>query len=145
MADFPLAKFRVLYPAFDEVADEVVLAVAELGECFLSKCDESCTEQAWMLITAHMLYLRGKEEAGESQPGAVTSASIDRVSVSFAAPPAGTSEDFWFGMTPYGQQLLALLTRCRAGSASPFYVGSMPERAAFRSVGGRFPRGGRSW
>lgn len=142
--DFPLAKFRILYPMFNSVEDNVVLTFAELGECYLSKCDDTCAEQAWMLVVAHMLYLRQKQEAGENQPGTITSATIDKVSVSFAAPPQGTSEDHWFNLTPYGQQLLALLAKCKKTNSAPFYVGSMPERSAFRSVGGRFSRGGRS-
>lgn len=143
--EFPIAKFRTLYPMFNDIDDETVLVVAELGECYLSKCNGACYEQAWMLVVAHMLALRAVQDDPDAPSGIVTSASIGSVSVSYAAPPAGTSEDHWFNLTPYGQQLLALLTKCKAGNGSPFYVGSMPERAAFRSVGGRFPRGGRSW
>ncbi|MNJ79317.1 hypothetical protein D3C77_772930 [compost metagenome] len=49
---------------------------------------------------------------------------------------------YWLGMTPYGMQLMALLKVCTGGG---LYVGGLPERAAFRSVGGIFPRGGRLW
>lgn len=142
---FPLPKFRILYPVFNDVADDVITTLAELGECYLSQCNDICSDQAWMLVVAHMLTLRARENDGESQSGAITSASILGVSVSFAAPPAGTADDHWFNLTPYGQQFLALMAKCKSAASAPFYVGNMPERAAFRSVGGRFPRGGRSW
>lgn len=48
-----------------------------------------------------------------------------------AAAPGTTSYTYWLNSTPYGQQLAALLARCSAGG---FYVGGLPERAAFRSV-----------
>lgn len=142
---FPLAEFRALFPMFDDIDYDVINALAVLGECYLPPCGEKCTQQLWMLIVAHMLVLRARENAGESQSGAVSSASIGGVSVSFASPPAGTSEQHWFNLTNYGQQFLALADKCKKSNSVPFFVGSMPERSAFRSVGGRFPRGGRSW
>ena len=143
--EFPLARFRILYPQFNGVQDDVVLALADSAKCYLAGCEGHCLEQLWMLMVAHMLQLRQNQDSGTAQPGAVVSASIDKVSVSFAAPPSGTSMDHWLGLTPYGLEYMALAARCTARGASPFYVGGMPERAAFRSVGGRFPRGGRSW
>lgn len=142
---FPLARFRILYPMFDGVESEVVLAVAEAAICYMGRCGGDCEDQLWMLLVAHMLQLRADQDAGNGKPGAVVSASINNVSVSFATPPAGSAADHWFGLTPFGQQYLALAARCAATIGAGFYVGSMPERAAFRSVGGRFPRGGRSW
>lgn len=143
--EFPLAKFRILYPQFAEVADAVVLVLSEKALCFMQDCGGDCTEQLWMLMVAHMLQLRANQDSGNAQPGAVVSASINNVSVSFAAPPAGTSADHWLGLTPFGLEYLALAAGCKATAKAGFYVGSMPERAAFRSVGGRFPRRGRSW
>lgn len=143
--DFPLATFRILYPQFDAVEDAVVGAVATSALCYLGECGGDCYEQLWMLAVAHMLQLRANQSSGSAAPGAVVSAGIDKVSVSFAAPPAGTASDHWFNLTPFGMEYLALASKCKATASAGFYVGSMPERAAFRSVGGRFPRGGRSW
>lgn len=135
--DFPLDKFRILYPAFNSFDDAVVLAFSVQALCFVSGSGCKCTEALWMLMTAHLMALSLTDDA---KPGIVASASIDKVSVSFQAPPATGSWDYWLNMTPYGQQFLALSKRCNAGG---FYVGGNPERDAIRGVYGI--RGGRRW
>ena len=140
MKKFPLDKFRALFPIGDRFDDDVINAVAEMALCYLNKCG-GCFDQLWQLLVAHMLKLREVEESGDMS-GIITSATIDKVSVSLAAPPVGSSAEHWYGLTPFGVQFLALNKRCGGGG---FYVGSMPERSGFRSVGGRFPRGGRPW
>ena len=140
MEDFPLSTFRILYPQFETVSDEIVLAVAEQAECFVSLSGCRCTSQLWMLMLAHLLQLRFDSEDGGVSPGAVTSASIDRVSVGFSAPTSTTAWGHWLNLSPYGQQYQALYNRCNSGGR---YVGQFPERAAFRSVGGRFSGRGR--
>ncbi|GAB1830099.1 DUF4054 domain-containing protein [Achromobacter xylosoxidans] len=140
--DFPLAKFRILFPMFNAIPDDVVLAVAEWAQCYASGRGCKCDEQLWMLITAHLLQLRLNASRGNGGlPGALASATIDKVSVSFQAPPATDSWSHWLNLTPYGQQFLALSKSCTAGG---LYVGGLPERAAFRNVGGLSIRGGRS-
>lgn len=138
---FSLATFRVLYPQFNGIGDEQIEAVAEQAQCFLSERGCSCADQLLMLMTAHLLTLSQQQAAG-GITGQVTSATVDKVSVTIAAPPGTDAWSYWLGMTPYGLQLRALLKRCSAGG---MYVGGLPERAAFRSVGGVFPRGGRLW
>jgi len=139
--DFPLAKFRILFPMFSAVPDDVVLVVAEWAQCYTSGRGCQCNAQLWMLITAHLLQLRLNAESGNGgAPGALASATIDKVSVSFQAPPATDSWSHWLNLTPYGQQFLALSKSCTAGGVS---VGGLPERAAFRNVGGLSIRGGR--
>lgn len=139
---FDAAAFKALFPAFNTLlADETIEAVAVMAECYLNKCGK-CYDQLLMLLVAHMLKLRQSEADGDNV-GNMTSASVDGVSVSFTAPPSSASESaYWFGLTPYGQQFLALNKRC---SGVPRYVGGSGERAAFRGVGGRFPNGSRSW
>lgn len=132
--DFPLPKFRLLYPAFKAVVDEVVLAAAESAECLADARGCKCSEQAWMALTAHLLALQSAASTGGGAAGPVASATIDKVSVSFQAPPAGDSWSYWLNATPYGQQALAFLKACSAGG---FYVGGLPERDAFLSVYGR--------
>jgi hypothetical protein len=68
-------------------------------------------------------------------PGVMTGATEGTVSVSLQAPPAKDAFSWWLATTPYGAQLRALLL---ARSAGGFYVGGLPERAAFRKVGGIF-------
>lgn len=138
---FPLKKFRLLFPQFDQYADDLVLAVSDWAQCYASGRGCKCSEQMWLLMTAHLLWLRLQSESGNAgQSGAIASASIDKVSVSFQAPTATDSWAHWLNMSPFGQQFMALLKVCNAGG---FYVGGNPERDAFRNVYGI--RGGRRW
>lgn len=137
MATFPLEKFRLLYPQFAEVSDETVEAQAEMALCFAGARGCSCSSQMWMLLTAHLLQLAANMAAnGGGVSGPVTSSSIGKVSVSFAAPPVGTDWNYWLSLSPYGTQFAALYQACNTAS----YVGGRAERAGFRVVGGRFPR-----
>jgi len=136
---FPLESFRVLYPQFNDVPADDIFIIAKSATCYFPECQGICTSELWMLVVAHMLMLRQMAAKGESPSGAVTSATIDKVSVSFAAPPTSSNWSHWYNLTPFGQQYLALIKRCSV----PRYIGGMGERAAFRSVGGRFPMRGR--
>ena len=141
MAVFDLSAFRTAYPVFDSVPDATVDAAATSALCLIGQDGCDCDVQMWQLMVAHLLYIQGQVATGNGNAGAVTSATIDKVSVSFAAPPFGTSAyNFWLFKSPYGGQLLALLDRCSKGGV---YVGGLPERSAFRSVGGVFPGRGR--
>lgn len=145
MAVFDIAAFRAAFPAFASdvlYPDPTIQSAADSALCFLSTHSCGCDTLAWQLATAHLLQLRTNAAAGQTAGGQVTSASIDKVSVTITPPPATDGYSYWLGLSPYGVELLALLTKC---SAAGFYVGGSPERAAFRSVGGRFPRGGRIW
>lgn len=134
---FPLATFRLLYPAFAMTAEATVLAVADEALCLADVQGCKCSEAAWMALTAHLLALQAAAASGNVQPGGVASATIDKVSVSFAQAPSGDSWQHWLNTTPYGQKAMALLKACSAGG---FYVGGSPERDAFTAVYGR--RGG---
>lgn len=141
METFPLADFRLLYPQFDEVSDDVVNLIADQALCYMGihSCG-NCGDQGWMLLVAHLLFLRASAEGGNATPGALASASIGSVSVSFQAPSSTDGWSHWLNQSPFGQQFLALSKACFGGVR---YVGSLPERSAFRSVGGIFPNRGR--
>jgi hypothetical protein len=133
---FPIAKFRLLYPDFVDYSDELVLAISEQALCHFSRgCGDDCVTQLWLLAVAHMLHMRQSVSGGNTTSGAVTSATIDKVSVSFAAAPSGTSSQHWFNMSPYGQQFLVHNKRCNGGVK---FIGGSLERSAFRKVHGRF-------
>ena len=141
MAVFDLSAFRTAYPVFDSVPDATVEAAETSALCLIGQDGCDCDVQMWQLMVAHLLYIQGQIATGNGNAGAVTSATIDKVSVAFAAPPFGTSAyKFWLFKSPYGGQLLAMLDRCSKGGV---YVGGLPERSAFRSVGGVFPGRGR--
>jgi len=89
-------------------------------------------------MTAHLLALGVivAQNNYQGQPGITTAATVDGISVTLAQPPYGTSEwRYWLNLTPYGAMLLALLS---AQSVGGFYIGGLPERSAFRRVGGGF-------
>lgn len=98
---------------------------------------------ATYLMQAHLLYLGTQRVqqmlvgAGGTQGGFKTSATIDKVSVQYLAPPMdpGAGYQWWLCQTPYGQQLWALLDILAVGG---FAVGGLPERSALRKVGGLF-------
>lgn len=134
---FDLSAFRAAFPQFNSIADEQVQALATQAQCFLSNYGCDCEALMWQLMVAHLLALSASATSGGTS-GQVTSASIDKVSVSIAAPPSKDGWSYWLSSSPYGMQLWALIQRC---SATGMYVGGLPERSAFRSVGGAFPRG----
>lgn len=137
--DFPLAQFRLLFPMFADMSDELVLAVADWARCYISERGCACTEKLWMLMTAHLLQLRMNATNGNgSQPGAIASATIDKVSVSFQAPTSTDGWSHWLNLTPFGQEFWALFKVCNSGGR---YIGGNPERDAIRNVYGI--RGGR--
>lgn len=136
---FPLQSFRVLRPQFSGVPDDDIYILALSALNYFSSCRGVCTNELWMLVVAHMLDLNQQIAEGAAPTGVVTSVTMDKISVSFSAPPAGSDWSHWFKMTTYGQQFLALIKRCSV----PQYFGGAGERSAFRGVGGRFTRGGR--
>lgn len=137
-----IAVFRQRFPAFSSVTlypDARIQACWDTATCYISDCSYGylrgeCRAQALYALTAHLLALQDIASRGEV-PGVVTAATIDKISVSLAAMPAKSAWAWWFSLTPYGQQCLALL---QARSAGGFYVGGDLTRAAFRGPGGGF-------
>lgn len=136
---FDPAAFKVAFPAFASVPDATLQAYFDAGTCYISDRDYGwlageCRARALDLMTAHLAALSNMIAAGQ-MPGLETSATIDKISVTTTPPPLKNQWQWWLSLTPYGQQLLALLT---ARSVGGFYVGGLPERSAFRKVGGIF-------
>lgn len=155
---FDPVSFRLLFPAF---ADESVWPDAQLAAYWQISRDyigvpdspayalNGATLQfALNCMTAHLATMLAAEATdGTGDPaqggaalsggggGILTSASIGAVSVSSLPPPVKGMWDWWLAQTPYGQQLLALLDLLAVGG---FYIGGLPERKAFRKVGGVF-------
>jgi hypothetical protein len=102
--------------------------------------------QALYLMTAHQGAIWDALANG-TPLSMVTDAQVDKVRVTVKPPPVQENSQFqwWLGLTPYGQAILALFGIASAGG---FYIGGLPERDAFRRVGGGFggvsPRG-RCW
>lgn len=134
------ARFRTAFPAFKNaiVFPDAMLTVQwDMAGCYISdrNCGcvrpdgSSCRETVLWLLLAHLLQLGSLGGGG----GIVSGASIDKVSVTLVAPPADSAWDWWLNQTPYGAQLLALLSMRAVGG---FYAGGLPETQAFRKIGG---------
>jgi hypothetical protein len=92
-------------------------------------------------MTAHLMSLALARIAavnngsGGTQGGFKTSATIDMITVQYLAPPATQAYEWWLVQTQYGQALWAMIDILSVGGLS---IGGLPERAAFRKVGGVF-------
>lgn len=136
---FDAAAFKAAFPAFASVDDLTLQGYWDAAVCYISPNNygwlvDDCRLRALNLMTAHLARLAEIIATGQL-PGLEQSASIDKISVTMTPPPVKNQFHWWLSLTPYGQQLLALLL---ARSAGGFYIGGLPERAAFRKVGGLF-------
>ncbi|EAW8084744.1 DUF4054 domain-containing protein [Salmonella enterica subsp. enterica] len=145
---FDAALFRKQIPVYadpEKYPDATIESWWEQAACYISTEDYgwlngNSRALAINLMTAHLMTLSTAASSGAGQTagagGIVTGATIDKVSVTLAAPPSATDEwEYWLSLTPFGQRLLALL---RSKSVGGFYVGLYPELSAFRKAGGRF-------
>jgi hypothetical protein len=146
MITLNLVTFRILFPQFaDPTAfpDVKVSANFDMATGYVSAdtygdMPVAARTQALNLMTAHLLALGViiAQNNYSGQVGIVTGATVDSVAITLAAPPSGSSQwKWWLNTTPYGAQLVALL---EAQSVGGFFVGGLPERSAFRKVGGIF-------
>lgn len=141
MIDLDIAAFRVNFPLYaDETTypDVLLNAQYEIGKCYVAdnNCtmSEHCRGYALQAMLAHLLYIRDQVNSGNNV-GVITSASEGEVSVSLATPVVDDEWHYWFNSSPYGRELIALLS---VQSVVGFYVGGSPERKAFRKAGGVF-------
>ena len=142
---FDIPTFRQLYPAFANsitFTDVYLTAQWTAATVYLGKYDGcllsgDTLQLALNLMTAHLVQINVMIAAGGATPtiGVLTSATIDKVTVTNMPPPAANGWKYWLALTPYGLQLWALLQRASAGGV---YIGGSPERRAFRKVGGWF-------
>ena len=141
-----ISVFRQTFPAFASVTlypDASItlrwgLAVGMFGDQDNWALSGASLQSALNLLTAHLLQLATATVAGGTGPsvtGPVVSATVDKVSVTVAAPVAKSAWQYWLASTPYGQELAALLSLVSAGG---LYVGGLPERRGFRKIGGVF-------
>lgn len=140
-----LAAFRLLFPAFADPAkfsDAYIQIQWTAATSFLGAYDGcllngSALQLALNYMTAHLMQSNVILAAGGpgATVGVTIGATIDKVTVSMQPPPVKNGWQWWLLTTPYGAYLWALLS---AKSAGGFYIGGLPERRAFRKVGGVF-------
>lgn len=137
--------FRLLFPPFADASkfpDAYIQAQWDSAVAFMGDVDGWALsgdklQTALNYLTAHLMQinviLAGGGAGGVA--GVVTGATIDKVSVTLAAPTTKGGWQYWLSTTPYGMLLWSLLTIASAGG---LYIGGRPERRAFRKVGGNF-------
>ncbi|MEQ5136687.1 MULTISPECIES: DUF4054 domain-containing protein [Providencia] len=109
---FPIDQFRILRPQFNALLKDDVLIIAESALHYFPPSSDACFNELWMLVVAHMLDLNQRITEGMAPTGVITNVTMDKVSISFTSPPSGSDWSYWFKMTTYGQQFLALFLRC---------------------------------
>jgi hypothetical protein len=136
--NFDPAAFIAAFPAFAGTSPASIQTwvniVLESPMASWFNC-ASLTQQ--QLIVAHVGYLvTNANTIGNSQGGgAVVSATEGSVSASFVTPPVRDGLEYYLSGSTYGQMLWAMLN---VQSAGGFYIGGLPERGAYRKVGGVF-------
>lgn len=138
------AAFRVAFPEFADTTawpDTTLEANYTIAADFIDNNDNFCggmsgatLERALQLFTAHLCKLSALIASGTT-PTIVQASSVDKVSVTLVPPPVKTQWQYWLATTPYGQQLLALLSVLSVGG---WTVGGIPERRGFRKGYGIF-------
>jgi hypothetical protein len=140
---FNYTEFQAQFPAYASSPVESVLDVYfGLATSFVNPNDNWCRglngdtlDYALNLLVAHYAYINEQIAMGQDNV-IVTGAGIDKVTVSLLAPPVKNMFQYWLATSPYGKQLLALLS---AKSAGGWYVSKgITERRAFRKAGGTF-------
>ena len=144
MADyvFDVAAFRVAFPLFCDATafpDSVLQGYWDAAACIISdanygRLSGGCRARALNLMAAHLAALQVAIAEGNA-PAQITSATIEKITVSLNPPPTKDGFDYWLSLTPYGMQLWALL---KAKSSGGFYVGGIAERSGFRRAFGGF-------
>lgn len=139
--DLDIAAFRINFPLYaDEVKypDALLNAQYAIGKCYIDDSDctmaEECREYALQAMLAHLLYIRDQVNDGNNI-GVIASASEGDVSVSLATPVVDDEWHYWFNSSPFGRELIALLSVKAVGG---FYAGGSPERKGFRKINGVF-------
>ena len=139
---FDVTQFRATYTEFSDplkYPDAVLQNYWDIATCYISNenygyLSGDCRQLAINLMTAHLAKIADLSNSGQLAILA-QAASIDKISVSLTPPPLKNQFAWWLSTTAYGQQLYALL---QARSVGGFYVGGLPEKSAFRRVGGIF-------
>lgn len=138
------AAFRALFPAYASMVtypqatlqgywNSAILYINnQSGGCYFGGMNVAQQTQAINLMAAHLAAISDIVGGGQT-PGLVTNATIDKITIGLTPPPVKNQWQWWLSLTPYGQQLLALL---QVASVGGVYVSTAaPGRAGFRFGG----------
>jgi|SRR5271165_720979 len=113
---------QALMQSYWDIATNYVSNVGNFGNL-----QGTSRQYALNLMVAHLAYLAGLIAAGQV-PGLMQNATIDKVTVGLTPPPLKNQFQWWLSLTPYGQQLFALL---QVSSVGGNYIGGSPVLANF--------------
>lgn len=137
---FDFALFQAQIPAYSNPTDypqatvqaywnNAINYVSPVGNCGSVTCSKR--QYAINLMTAHLIYIAGLIAAGQV-PGLMQAATIDKVSVTLTPPPLKNQFQWWLMLSPYGQELYALL---QVNSVGGYYIGGSPVLSGFYGYG----------
>lgn len=120
-------EFLTKFPEF--TGNEYINIMLDRSENYITTLNQgllvdSARELAIYLLTAHLITIQNAISSGDTSGLIQASASIDKVSVSNVPPPVDES-NYWFFLTPYGQQLWMLFD---FHFATPGFIGGSPVR-----------------
>ena len=123
--------FRQLFPAFKKLSDETITKMYCGVPAYISTVagaiglDVKLQERGVYLATAHIAYMAANPDKFRQ----MTSASEGSVSASFATPPTKNIRDYWLSLSPYGMELLYILSTVQPPvprkPCNPFYYGAV--------------------
>lgn len=129
--ELDLTQFTSWFPALGEVTQEELDAAYAGAQTYISTylgeiiLPEQLQIRGVYLAAAHQLYLT--QNPALAAQGKVASASEGSVSASFTQPQFKNWFDYWLSLSPYGMELLALLSQVqppmprRPLGAYPYY------------------------
>jgi hypothetical protein len=121
-AEFP----DIMLQAFWDAATYYVSDIGNFGSL-----QGDARRYALNLMTAHLLYISQLTAQGQV-PYVLSASTIDKVQVSTVQVPLKNQWGWWMMISPYGQELWALL---QVRSVGGFYIGGTPTKSAFRGYG----------
>jgi hypothetical protein len=137
--------WRALIPAFGNSV-KYPTAILQIyfnnAACYIETCDagQLCVFTGasrllgLYLMASHLLASTQMICDNDGAPlGLVIEGQVDKVRVTLKPPPDMSQFGWWLSLTPYGQQLYALL---KVQAVGGFYIGGSPQRAAFRGTFG---------
>ena len=139
---FDVTQFREQYPEFAnpiDYTDARLQYYFDLATCYISdqvcgRLSEGCRRQALYMMTAHLAKVLDPSD-GQNNSYLMQSATEGQISVTVSQFPDRTQWAAWLNTTSYGKSLLSLLSVASFGG---YIFGGLPERSAFRKVGGVF-------
>lgn len=139
MITFSVADFRAINPEFADVAkypDSLIQLRYTEAQCyntFTAPCiTVECNTLLAYYLTAHILKLAISESSGDDT-GQISSATIDKISVSKKTFDARNALEDWLFQTAYGKKYKAML---KSASAGLRFIGSQAGPRPMRNNSG---------